>query len=152
MKTNLKTTMASLVPWKPFSDFNQFFDDEDWLLPIVSRTELTKPAMDVYETDKDIVAEVNIAGFDPEKVNVSVEDGILKISGKMDEKKETKKKGYWQQEIKKGSFERMIRLPVAVKENLAEATYEKGVLKIVIPKVKAKPKAKTVKIKVKKGK
>jgi len=107
--------------------------------------------MDVKETDKEVIAEVELPGFDPEKVEVSVEDGILRVSGKMDEKKEEKEKGYWKKEIRRGSFERMVRLPVAVKETAVEATYDKGVLKIVMPKAEAKPSSK-VKIKVKENK
>ena len=73
------------------------------------------------------------------------------MSGKIDEKKEEKEKDYWRKEIRKGSFERMMRLPVAVKEDAIEATYDKGVLKVVMPKAKAKPSSK-VKIKVKENK
>jgi len=140
----------SLIPWRPFSNLDKFFGD-DWLLPVFPRLDMPKPAMDVYETDKKVIAEISIPDFDPEKVEVSVEDGILRVSGKMDEKKEEKEKGYWRKEIRKGSFERMLRLPVAVKEDSVEATYEKGVLKITMPKSEVKAKSK-VKIKVKEKK
>jgi HSP20 family protein len=140
-----------LIPWRPFSDLEKFFEGEEWFMPVFPRMEIAKPAMDIYETDKEVVAEVNIPGFDPEKVNVSVEKGILKVSGKMEEKKEEKEKGYWRKEIRKGSFERMVRLPVAVKEDKVEAAYEKGILKITMPKAEVKP-AKQIKIKVKKEK
>jgi HSP20 family protein len=138
----------SLIPWKPFSDLDKFFSDDDWLLPIFPRTELAKPAMDLKETDKEVVAEVEVPGFDPEKIDVSVEDGVLRVKGSMDEKKEEKEKGYWRKEIRTGSFERLVRLPVAVKEDGVEATYDKGVLKIIMPKAETKPTSK-VKIKVK---
>jgi len=138
----------SLIPWKPFFDLDKFFGDEDWFMPVFPRTELAKPAMDVKETDKEVIAEVEIPGFDPEKIDVSVEDGVLRVKGSMDKKKEEKEKGYWRKEIRTGSFERMVRLPVAVKEEAAEATYEKGILKIVIPKAEAKPTSK-VKIHIK---
>jgi HSP20 family protein len=138
----------SLIPWRPFSDLDKFFGDDDWLLPVFPRLDFVKPAMDVKETEKEVVAEVEIPGFDPEKIDVSVEDGVLRVKGSMDEKKEEKEKGYWRKEIRTGSFERMVRLPVAVKEDAVEATYEKGILKIVMPKAKAKPSSK-VKIQVK---
>jgi len=138
----------SIIPWKPFSDLERFFEDEDWFLPVIPHWKAMKPAMDVYETDKNVVAEVNVPDFDPKKIDVSVKDSILTVSGKMDEKKEEKNKGYWRKEIRKGSFERMVKLPVAVKENAVKATYEKGILKIVMPKAKTKPSSK-IKIKVK---
>jgi len=138
-----------IIPWKPFSDLDKFFGDDDWFLPVIPRWgETGRPAMDVYETDKEVIAEVNLPGIDPEKVQVSVEDGVLKVSGGMEEKKEEKEKGYWKKEIRKGSFERMVKLPVAVKEDAVDATYEKGVLKIVMPKISTKPASK-VKIKIK---
>jgi HSP20 family protein len=141
----------SLIPWKPFSDFDKFFENDDWLLPVFSKTDFSRPAMDIKETEKEIIAEVEIPGFDPKNIEISVDNGVLRISGKMDEKKEEKEKGYWKKEIRRGSFERIVRLPEEVKENAIEATYEKGILKIVMPKAEAKPKTK-VKIKVKEGK
>lgn len=137
-----------IVPWRPFSDLEKFFEDDDWLMPVFSRVSVGKPAMNVRETDKEVVAEVEIPGFDPEKVDVSIEDGMLKVKGVMDEKKEEKEKDYWRREIRRGSFERIMRLPAAVKEDAAEATYEKGVLTIVMPKIEAKPSSK-IKIQVK---
>lgn len=127
---------------------DKFFGEDDWFLPVFPRMDIAKPAMDVYETNKEVVAEVNIPDFDPEKVDVSVDDGVLKVSGKMDEEKEEKEKGYWRKEIRKGSFERMVRLPAVVKEDEVDAVYEKGILKIRMPKAKTEPKPK-VQIKVK---
>jgi len=137
-----------LIPWKPFFDLDKFFGDDDWLLPVFPRTGFIRPAMDIKETDKEVIAEVEIPGFDPEKIDVSVEDGVLRVKGSMEEKKEEKEKGYWRKEIRAGSFERAVRLPVAVKENEVEATYEKGILKIVMPKSETKPSSR-VKIQVK---
>jgi len=122
---------------------DRFFDrDDEWLMPVFPRGDFMKPAMNVEETDKEVIAEVEIPGFDPEKIDVTVEDGVLKISGKMEEKKEEKERGYWRKEIRRGSFERAVRLPVAVKEDEAKAAYEKGMLTVTVPKMEAKPSAK----------
>ena len=137
----------ALIPWRPLSDWERFFE-EDWFFPAIPAFEKTKPALDLYETDKEVVAELDLPGFDPEKIEISVEEGVLKISGEMEEKKEEKERGYWRKEIKRGSFERMVRLPVPVKEDKVEAIYDKGILKIIMPKVETKPASK-VKIKVK---
>lgn len=138
----------SLIPWRPFFDLDKFFSEEDWLLPVFPAADMIKPAMDIRETEKEVIAEVEIPGFDPEKIEVSVKDGVLRVKGAKDEKKEEKEKGYWRREIRTGSFERMVRLPVAIKEDAVEAVYEKGLLRIVMPKVKEKPASK-VKIQVK---
>ncbi len=136
-----------IIPWRPFGDLDKFFE-ENWFLPTFPSIRIPEPAMDIYETDKEVIAEVNLPGIDPEKIDVSVKNQVLTVSGKSEEKKEEKEKGYWRREIRKGLFERMIRLPVPIKEDKVEANYEKGILKIVMPKAEIK-KEKTVKIKVK---
>ncbi len=138
----------AIIPWKPFDELDRFFFDEDWFLPVFPRFS-AGPAMDVYETDKEVIAEVNLPGIDPKKIDITVKDQVLRVSGSSEEKTEEKKKGYWRKEIRKGSFERAVRLPCEVKEDKINATYEKGVLKIVMPKVKAKTGEKKIKIKVK---
>ena len=141
----------SLLSRRPFSDLDKFFDDNDWMLPVFFRKESTIPSIDIYETDADVIAEVNIPDFDPEKVDVSVHNGILQIKGFINENAEDKKNGYWRREIRRGSFERRVRLPVAVKETVTEATYEKGLLKIIMPKNDSKTVSK-VKIRIKENK
>jgi len=137
-----------LIPWKPYFDLEKFFEEDDWFLPVVSHFGVVKPAIDIYETEKNLVVEVNVPDCDPKKIEVSVKDGVLRVSGGIDEKKEEKDKGYWRKEIRRGTFERMVRLPIAVKESAVEAVYEKGLLKITIPKAEVKPASK-VKIKIK---
>lgn len=137
-----------IIPWKPFTDMDNFFGEEDWLSPVLLGFEKMTPAIDIYETEKEIIAEANLPGINPEKVDISVEENTLKINGRSEQEKEKKGKGYWRKEIKKGSFERMVKLPSPVKEKEIEAVYEKGVLKITMPKAKPKTSSK-VKVKVK---
>ncbi len=123
-----------LTPWKPFEDIDRFLNEDDLFLPMVHRIQGVEPAMDVYETDQDVIAEVNLPGMDPEKVEVSVEQNILRVRGAHEEEKEEKRKGYLRREIRRGAFERAVRLPSAVNEDKVSATYANGVLKIVMPK------------------
>ncbi len=138
----------SLIPWRQFFDLERFFENDDWFIPVFPHMKLGKPAMDLRETDKEVIADIELPGFDTKNIEVLVEDDILRVSGKIDEKKEEKEKGYWRKEIRRESFERVVRLPTAVKEDAIEAIYEKGILKITMPKAEAKPSSK-VKIRVK---
>lgn len=133
----------AIIPWKQF-DMDRFFDDE-FFAPLSGGS---RPSMDIYETEKDVVAEVSLPGIDPNKVEIMVRNDMLEVSGRTEEKKEEKGKDYWRKEIRSGSFERVIRLPVPVKEDKVEATYEKGMLKIVMPKSEEKTEKK-IKVKVK---
>jgi len=146
----MEVIIMAIIPWKPLGDLDKFFSDEDWFLPVAFRSNV--PAMDVYETEKNIVAKLNLPGVDPEKINISIKDQVLRVSGASEEKTEEKKKGYWRREIRQGSFERAASLPQAVKEGAVEATYSKGVLEIVMPKAEAaKAAEKKIQVKVKKS-
>jgi len=81
-------------------------------------------------------------------VNISIENDVLTISGETEEKKEVKKEDYYRKEIREGSFSRSVILPMNVKSSQAKASYEKGILKIILPKAEeAKPKKIAIKVK-----
>jgi len=140
----------ALIPWHPFRDIDRWFgEDWDWI-PMFPRRIFSEPAMNVYQTDKDVVVELGLpGGIDPKKVDISVEGDILTVKGEHEEKKEEKDKHYIRREISRGAFERMISLPVAVKSDKVDASYKDGLLKIVLPKKEMK-RAKKIKVKVKK--
>lgn len=136
-----------IIPWRPFGDMDKFFDEDDLFLTAMPQIKAMQPAMDVYEKNGKVIAELNIPGINPDKIDVSVKNQVLQVSGTMEEEKE-EGKDYWRKEIKKGSFQRMTRLPSPVDESKTEAIYEKGVLKIEMPKAEKKAEEKS-KIKVK---
>lgn len=140
----------SLIPWRPFRDIDKWFSDwdiEDW--PFLEKPIARVPRMDIYERDNDVVAKVELPGVDPKDINVEVKDNVLRVEAKTEEKKEEKKKGYFKKEIRSGYFHRAVALPVDVEENKAQATYEDGILEVVIPKKVEKKSKKGIKIKVK---
>lgn len=139
----------AIIPWRPFGDLDRFFDDEDWFTVPRMRMGVKFPEMDVYEKDNNVVAELNVPGFDPKQFDISVKEGILRVRGGMEEKKEEKDKNYWRKEIRSNSFERAVSLPSSVNEDKIDATYEKGILKIVMPKSAEKQGGKKIEVKVK---
>jgi len=137
---------SSLIKWEPFKGIERFLE-EDW--PFVQFPKIGWDlAVDVYEEKGNIIAEMNLPGIDPDKVEVTVHDHYLKVCGLREEEKEIKEKNYYSKEIRRGSFERNIRLPAEVKENMADAEYKGGVLKITIPKKEEVKKG--IKIEIKK--
>ncbi|PIY95539.1 MAG: heat-shock protein Hsp20 [Candidatus Kerfeldbacteria bacterium CG_4_10_14_0_8_um_filter_42_10] len=100
------------------------------------------PAIDVYQTKEAVVVETPLAGVNPEKVNISIENDVLTIEGSMEKKSELEEKDYYRKEVRAGSFHRAVALPVSVEGDKAKADFDNGILKISIPKSeKAKPKS-----------
>lgn len=104
--------------------------------------------MDVYQTEHDLIVELQVPKVDPKDIKVTVEDGVLKVEGGQESQHEEKGKEYFRREIRRGQFVRMLSLPVSVKEGETKATFEHGVLKVTLPKTEA-AKAKVVEVEVK---
>ncbi len=139
--------MHGLIRWSPFDDLDQFFEG----FGALESPRHFMPAVDVYETKDAVMVEMPLAGVDPDKVDISVHDDVLSVSGEMKKKTEVEDKDYLRKEIRTGSFHRTLSLPAHVKGDKASAISENGMLKISIPKAE-KTKPKTVKVEVKKGK
>ncbi|OGX07785.1 MAG: hypothetical protein A2Z88_02240 [Omnitrophica WOR_2 bacterium GWA2_47_8] len=135
----------AMIKWEPWADVERFID----VLPtsVFGKAGLDL-AIDVYEEGANVVAKMQLPGIDPGKLNVSVEDDYLRVSGSREEEKEEKSKQYYRKEIKKGEFVRMVTLPAAVEKDKVEAIYERGVLSITMPRKEKKESSGPVKIKV----
>lgn len=135
----------AIVPWEPFQDLDRWFEDWDFLpiMPLPSK----KMATDITQDKDNVYVEMELPGVKPENIEVNVEDNVLSVRARQEEKKEEKKKNYYRKEIYRGNFERQIELPCVVKGDKAKAEYKDGVLKIVLPK-REEAKPKSVKIKL----
>jgi HSP20 family protein len=122
--------MVFIRRWEPFREFIEKFFEEDFDFTISPRL-----ATDVYETDKDLVVEMQVPGFKKEDIKISFQDDYLKVEGKAEEEKEEKEKNYWRKEIRRGSFVRVIPLPKKVDPRKAKANFKDGVLRISLPKI-----------------
>ncbi len=97
---------------------------------------LDYPAINVWEKEDSLIVTTEVPGIDPENINVSVTGANLTISGisKADPIKEGET--YLRQERELGSFQRNVQLPFQVNPQAVEAKYEKGILKITLPRQK----------------
>jgi HSP20 family protein len=134
----------AIVKWEPFGDLDRFFDE---FAPTNGRMGFDM-AVDMYEDGNAIVAEMSVPGIDPDKLDITVEGQYLRVIGTREDEKEKKTKQFYSKEIRRGSFERALRLPEPVQESNIKAEYEGGVLKVVMPKLGDKKKGK-VKVSVK---
>ena len=102
-------------------------------------------AVDVFETQGELVIKARTAGVDRNDLDVSISDGILTISGTLSSGDETEVNNWHIQECYWGEFRRTLALPVAVKEEGVKAELKDGVLTITFEKVKQE-KAKKIQV------
>jgi len=114
----------AIIPWDPFQEVGKFFDQEDFL-PLLPTRWLKFPLTDVYKEGDDLVVKLEIPEIDPKKVEISIEDNLLKIQGKMKEEKK-KERDYYQKEIRRTDFHKEISLPTEVQAKKAKASYQNG--------------------------
>lgn len=143
------------IQWRPFKELEkpqhspELFEEDEWM-PFVPTFRAEEPAVDIYQDKSNLYVEISLVGVNPKDVEISIDDSVLTIQGKTEEKKEIKEKDYLRKEIRKGTFRRVIKLPIEVKGNKAVAESIKGILKITIPKIsKAIPQSKRIPIKIK---
>lgn len=136
----------TVMRWDPFRDLmtlreamDRLFEESfvrpgtRWVAsPDESRCALP---IDVYTTDEEVVITAAIPGMDPKDVDISIEGDTLSIKGEI--KGPLDNVDYVMQERSYGKFSRNLRLNVPVEPDKAEATFDKGVLTLVIPKKEA---------------
>ena len=94
------------------------------------------PAMNVKETDDHFELEIAAPGFNKKDFDVSIDNGILKIQAENKEEMEKKEDDYTRKEFNYTSFYRSFTLPENVNENeMIDATYKRGILKLVLNKL-----------------
>jgi HSP20 family protein len=143
-------TRRELLMWRPFEELERIRREFDRLIKeFFAKEEPAKrhfaPALDVYETDGEVVVKAELPGVKKEDVEVLVRDNSLIIRGEKKEEKEEKTEAYHRVERVYGKFERVVALPVDVKLEGVKAKFKDGVLEIRLPKEKT---SKEVKIEI----
>jgi HSP20 family protein len=137
--------MATLVRWDPFreiaalqnemSRFAGMFRDANG-----ANDRTWVPALDVWETDEDVVYAFDLPGIPEDSIAVEFESGVLTVSAERDRAGDAKQDGFYRYERRVGSFARSISLPEGVTEDGIRASHANGVLEVRVRKPEeAKP-------------
>jgi HSP20 family protein len=120
---------------------NQTYDNR--FTPYSSRPEMRtwNLALDAVENDDAFVISASLPGIGPDDIDVTLEDNVLTIKAETNADETVKEGDYRLRERRFGAFSRSVRLPGDVDAEGVEASYEHGVLNLVVPKAEtAKPK------------
>ncbi len=149
--------MANIVRWEPFRDLislreamDRLFEESfirprsGWLAPLGADA----LAVDVYETDQDVIVKSSVPGIKPEDIDITITGDTLTIKGETKAEEKDEKANYIRQERRYGAFSRSLTLPTTVVAEQAKAEFENGVLTLTLPKAE-EVKPKTIKVKAK---
>jgi HSP20 family protein len=147
--------MSNLTRWEPVREMmtlreamDRLFDDA-FTRPINLRDGgWSAPAIDMYQTDDEVVVRAALPGFKADEVQINVTGDVLTLRGELKQQEEKQERAWHMREQRWGSFERSVSLPTEVTADKAVADFEDGVLTITLPKAEeVKPKTITVKAK-----
>jgi len=93
--------------------------------------------LEYYREGDKLVVQVDLPGVDPENIEVTLSGDVLKIAGEREDKRHEKERDFVLTEVNYGRFERSVRVPPGLENDQINATYDNGILKLVIALPKA---------------
>lgn len=122
---------------KTMSHFYDLFEPKHFNIEHFENIKLS-PCMDLVENKDHFKIEVEMPGLDEKDIKVSICDNLLTIVGEKSLSKKDVKKNFIDREIRYGRYERSISLPQTADWNHVSASFKKGMLWIMIPKISSK--------------
>jgi HSP20 family protein len=143
--------MSNLTRWEPAREMmtlreamDRLFDDA-FTRPFSMRDGWSAPAIDMYQTDDEIVVKASLPGIKADEVQINITGDVLTLKGEVKHQEESKDKAWHIREQRWGSFQRSVALPTNVVADKAKAEFENGILTITLPKAEeVKPKTITI--------
>jgi HSP20 family protein len=130
--------MTTVVKWEPFRDFDVIDRTLRRMLEGFGGVRAAFPAVDLYETEKELIVELDVPGYDEKELALEISDHTLTVKGERLEAKEEKEKTFYLRERLDEHFERSFTLPVEADVDKLEAKFDTGVLKVHVPKIEAR--------------
>ena len=127
-----------LTAWSPFDRLSSLRDLLDSAFQLASSAPGSVPGwappLDIFEDTERVTIQVELSGMRKEDFELSLQDGVLTISGERKFEEEKREGESFRRERVFGAFSRSVTLPSAVKAEEVKATYEDGVLTVTLPK------------------
>ena len=151
--------MTLLTRWEPFRESSKMQDRMNRMNRLFREsyspegpeealtTTSYAPPVDIYEDEHNITLKLEVPGIDEKDIDVRIENTTLTVHGERKIEKEEKEENYRRVERHYGAFTRTFTLPTTVDSEKVSANYDKGELKIALPK-KAEAKPKQIKVNI----
>ena len=129
--------MTTIVRWVPFHELDLVERRMRRLLEDFGVAPAPLPAADLYETNKELVVELEVPGYEEKELALEVSDHTLTVKGERIKEKEEKEKTFYLHERLEKHFERQFKLPPEVDTEHVEARFHVGVLEVHVPKLES---------------
>ena len=133
--------MATLLRWEPFREIAALQNDMTRLMSALGegnangeQTRAWVPAVDVWETENEIVYAFDLPGVPQDKINIEFADGALTVSAERAREHKVEGDRFYRYERRVGTFSRTVGLPQGVGEDQIRAEYKEGVLELHVAK------------------
>lgn len=152
-KINTETKLMAIVRYNPWQEmnslqrqFNRMFDDVLTPASFAEFGNFSKvPAAELTEADAALILKLEVPGMQPADINIEATAKSISISGERKSEVESEAEGKTRTEFRYGSFQRVIPLPVKIKNTEVKAEYKDGILHLTLPKAEEE-KNKVVKV------
>lgn len=126
----------TLIKWHNQPDFSSFLDDLfDTRYEMNQRRNCgCKPLANVIDKDDSFILELSVPGYDKKDISISLENNVLTVSSEKEEKEENENLNFTMREFAHNSFSRSFTLPKSVNPDKIKASYENGILSLILPK------------------
>lgn len=134
--------MTTLVRWEPFRELASLQTEMGRLMNGLLEgpghtTQSWVPALDVWETETEVVYAFDLPGIPEEAISIEVKDETLSVAAEREKTEEASEDGFYRFERRYGTFARAVGLPQGVDQDQITARYENGALEIRVPKPEA---------------
>ena len=134
--------------WRPrgmFDEMERMFDrmheffprGRHWGMPPwfeELQSQVMQPAVDIIDHDSEVIIRAAVPGVKKENLDLSLTENTISLKGKIYRDEKEEKADYYRSEILRGDFSRTLSLPVEVDADRAKATFQDGMLEVVVPK------------------
>jgi HSP20 family protein len=138
----------AVIRWNPWN-LSSFLNEDEWEMPTVpGLSRLAGQGLNLYETEKSLVAEVALPGVEEDKIDISVDKGIVRISARREQVTEDKDERKYYMSSMASTYNYSFRLPEGMADQEPEAVLENGILTLRFAKPAVVP-PKKIKVNVK---
>ncbi len=124
--------------WSPWREVERLQQDVNRILSRESVPYATTfPAVNIWASDQDVIVTAEVPGVDPADLDITIAENVLKLTGSRKSEELKTGEASHRQERVSGEFARTFRLPYAVDSGKVDASCERGVLRVKMPRAEA---------------